>query len=188
MTKRNKPESIIETLKNIQRLIEDPASSAGEKRNGARLLERLMLKYDITETDLIEQEERYFGFSYFNDFELKLIGQIAYAVTNGRVDKYTKSDPETNKISKKKIWIKLMVIEGKEIEILYQFHRQALNESLLTYYEAFIRSNLIYPKNPNLRTNPTKEELIRLMKIANLANHIEPTQIPTNRLMLNGKS
>lgn len=50
----------------------------GEKETAQRKLQELMEKYEIDENDLSDDKKEKYQFKYKNEFEKKLIKQIAY--------------------------------------------------------------------------------------------------------------
>ena len=88
MTER---ERILEKIKRVRALAERGVD--GEKDSATALLDRMMEKYGITETELAEERREIAWFRYKTPLECRLLHQVIYAVTgraaSGCVGAYT---------------------------------------------------------------------------------------------------
>lgn len=140
MTERDR---ILERIKAVQALAE--RGDRGEKESAAAMLERMMKKYGITETEIAEERREIAWFRYKTPLELRLLNQIIYAVTGrvafGCVGAYTKRP-------RKKTGIECTAAERLEIEFSFEFYKAAFEKELERFYIAFLQKNQLFPDNP----------------------------------------
>lgn len=138
MTER---ERILEKIKRVRALAERGVD--GEKDSATALLDRMMEKYGITETELAEERREIAWFRYKTPLECRLLHQVIYAVTgraaSGCVGAYTGR-------KRKKVGIECTAAERLEIEISFEFYKAALEQELERFYTAFVQKNGIFPE------------------------------------------
>jgi hypothetical protein len=180
--------TISQRLQSIRRLIEDPAATAGEKENARALFRKLLTKYGLTEADLLDDERYIFKFTFEDQHERKLLFQTIAKVTNQAKTSYWPCNPEADRPRKSKnaIWIELTKAEGKEIKFLYDTYLFSFRTEIRNFVSGFIHANMIFPESSDDEEHKplTPEERKRLLRIALLASHIEPTHIPRDFPML----
>ena len=138
MTERDR---ILERIKAVQALAE--RGDRGEKESAAAMLERLMKKYGITESEIAEDRRELAWFRFKTPLERRLLNQIIYAVTgriaSGCVGTYTNRP-------RKKLGIECTAAERLEIELSFEFYNAALEKELDRFYSAFLNKNHIFPE------------------------------------------
>lgn len=170
-----KEDSIIQKLKSIMRLLDDPATTPGEKNACKVMAEKLMNKHNINIDDLNDVKREVKKFSYTTKYERKLIAQIAYKILGSlkglHIYWYGKN-----------VHIRVSKIEEIDIRWLYQIYRKSFRKKMDEYFEAFIQANKIFAITNNNDKEYSQEELQRLYRIMQIADGIEPDQIiPASR-------
>lgn len=148
--------------------------AGGERENAAAMLEKLMKKYGITESDLERERVQDYFFAYSQETERRLLMQLVYMVTGeagcGCVGAYSGR-------SRKKVGATCTAAQRLEIEAYYAFYREAMKEELETFYSAFMAKNDLYPPEslvqPRRRDDLTPEELERAYKAGMMAAGME---------------
>ena len=136
-------EQLLQKVKKIQALAE--RGDRGEKESAAAMLERLMKKYGITESEIAEDRRELAWFRFKTPLERRLLHQIIYAVT-GRVG-YSCVGARTNR-PRKMLGIECTAAERLEIELSFEFYNAALEKELDRFYSAFLNKNHIFPDKP----------------------------------------
>ena len=140
MTERDR---ILERIKAVQALAE--RGDRGEKESAAAMLERLMKKYGITESEIAEDRRELAWFRFKTPLERRLLNQIIYAVTgriaSGCVGTYTNR-------TRKKLGIECTAAERLEIEFSFEFYKAAFEKELERFYIAFLQKNRLFPDKP----------------------------------------
>lgn len=140
MTERDR---ILERIKAVQALAE--RGDRGEKESAAAMLERLMKKYGITESEIAEDRRELAWFRFKTPLERRLLNQIIYAVTgriaSGCVGAYTNRP-------RKKTGIECTAAERLEIEFSFEFYKAAFEKELERFYIAFLQKNRLFPDKP----------------------------------------
>lgn len=127
-------EELLEKLKGVKELA--VRGIDGEKKNAQAILEKLMAKYNISEKEFEAEEVEIHWFRFKTEIERKLISQVIFMIL-GSVDEYKKS-------RHKLVGVYCTTAKNIEIELTYEFYRNALNEELKRFYSAFINVNYIF--------------------------------------------
>ena len=146
----------------------------GEKENAKEILERLMEKYgvDDSEIDSSFAEAKMYTFRYGDEWERRLLHQIIFATTgkNGYGVKIQRTI--------KKVGCDCTEQEAAEIRTLFDFLSPFLKEELGYMYRAFVYKYNIFPEEdgekeetPKIGENP--EYLREIKKIAYLTMAID---------------
>lgn len=155
-------QSLIERIRKLAVIAEKGAG--GEKEAAALLLERLMDKHGITESDLEEEPIEFEWFKYKDDLQRKLLHQVIYTVLGDRELYNWKGS------RKKEVGVYCTAAEKTEIEITYDFYYRAIQEELETFLYAFYSKNHLFPP-PNkklIESNEPPISMEELMKISNM--------------------
>ena len=174
-------DQILERIKAVRNLAE--RGDRGEKESAAAMLDRLMEKYGITETELAEERREIAWFRYKTPLEHRLLLQVIYAVTGraafGCVGKHTNRP-------RKMVGIECTTAERLEIEFSFDFYKAAFEKELERFYMAFLQKNRIFPDKPI--DDVTKigemdlEEIQRLsMMMAGMEEHIRRKMLQGGR-------
>lgn len=143
-----------ELLRKIKGLAE--RGVGGEKESAQKILERLMEKYGVTETDIETEQVETAWFRYHDEFERRILNQIIYMVTGkmsfGCVGRYTNR-------SRKNRGIDCTAAERLEIEANYKFFLAAAKEELEIFLSAFVSTNGLYPSKEKNTLPESDEEL-----------------------------
>ena len=138
----NDRDRVLERIKAVQALAERGAD--GEKESAAALLERMMKKYGITETEIAAERRELAWFRFKTPIERKLLNQIIYTVTgriaSGCVGRYTNRP-------RKMVGIECTAAERLEIEISFEFYKAAFEKEFDRFYSAFLHKNHIFPEH-----------------------------------------
>lgn len=175
-------ESLYKKLVAIKTLMDNSASTAGEKQNARKLFNVLLQKNNLTENDLLSEEKELYSFKYANEFEKRLIVQIVVKVTNRGIKNYYTGDIRTGRRSKIKLWFEMTKLQSREAATLYAYYKKALAAELNKMFRAFIQANDIFPESADNDDRPelSHEELQELLKMFQLSQTINPVRIPNN--------
>lgn len=127
-------EELLEKLKGVKELAVRGVD--GEKKNAQAILEKLMVKYNISEKEFETEEVDMHWFRFKTELERRLVSQVIYMIL-GNVAEYKKS-------RHKLVGVYCTNAKNIEIEITYDFYKNALNEELKRFYSAFINVNHIF--------------------------------------------
>ena len=146
-------EKLTERLRAIRILSEE--GSPGEREAAQEVLSRQMQKYSITESDLQDEQKKLNWFSYKTDSESRLLAQIIYMIM-GVCNTYTR---KTNNRRERIIGVECTTTQQLEIDINYEFFKQAMNNELKIFYNAFVQKNNLFPPPELASKNNDKSDL-----------------------------
>lgn len=145
---------------------------AGEKENATKLLEKLMKKYGITETDLKSKETKVVNVELRTDAEKRICSQILYA--------YFDNAPLYRRFGTKiSFWTKLTKAEEIEFKYMLSVYIDSFYKEQEIFVKAFIQKNKIFPKNaPTTNLNElSAEEKAKSIKASLMTQGMEYTVI-----------
>jgi len=178
-------ERLTEKLRGILALSQKGATE-GERQAAKDALDRLMMKYNLRQSDFDSEKMIIIKLDYSDDHERTLALQVVGSIIDANQVAFWSSDPNSNKSrkSKKSIWVEAPVLKAAEILSLYVAFRKDLSKGLEQYTEAFIHSNRIYPATGGKEERElTAEEKAELMQVAALTRNISPSLV---RRLING--
>ena len=142
-----------EKLKKIRELAERGID--GEKEQARKLYEKLLEKYEINDEEIADKlEMRWFRFK--TELEERLLSQILYKVTGG-CECYCHQGPGRRR---KEIGVFCTEAEAAEIDLLFGFYRNQLQQEIKTFMLAFYQKNEIFPnRSARLYEDSNKEEI-----------------------------
>ncbi|MEK3987439.1 DUF2786 domain-containing protein [Paenibacillus sp. FSL K6-3166] len=149
-------EKMLEKLKGLKALAERGVD--GEKESAQRMLEKLMEKYGITESDIGAETVEIAWFRYHDDSELRLLNQILYMVL-GDCDFYSKLGASKRK--HKVLGAYCTAAERLEIELNFDFYKRAMQEELKLFYSAFMNKNKLFPSEEKAKATTSGKALSR---------------------------
>ena len=127
-------------LRKIKALAEQ--AEGGEKEAAQAALDRIMKKYDLSESDIENERREEVFFDYSQEIERRLLAQIIYMVTGappcGCVGAYSNR-------KRKKLGADVSCAERLEIEANYAFFKMALSRELEFFFAAFVNVNNLFP-------------------------------------------
>jgi hypothetical protein len=153
---------IIERLKKVRALSERE-----------RMLDALLRKYGLTESDLIDREKRECSFIYGNKWERDLLIQIVGCVLNeGTVTCWRK---------KKRLIFKLTKLEQAEIGMRYNLYRKAIKNDLHLFFRAFYVKHHIFASSAGVGETPSAKEIARIVAMTrSMGNVVIPRALLGN--------
>jgi hypothetical protein len=128
---------IIEKLKKIKE-VALRGVPGGEKEAAQKLLDKLMCKYDISLTELEDEENSNFVFEYHGQYQYKLLIQIIYKVTNKTDTCYPLRYKATGYKCKTKLGVYCTPSQAVEIRVLFDFYVALWKKEIKTLLDAFI--------------------------------------------------
>lgn len=168
-------ENVLRKIKKIKALAE--RGVGGEKSTAEQKLKKLLEENGIVSLDELEREQAEFElFSYNGKYEKKLLMQCMYKVLKD-LDFKTYHRRGT----KQKVGIYCTKAEKIEIQLEFDFYKNALHEEMDRLVRAFIQANKIFPDNTPYDDSELTEEDIKIMSISSM---IEKRN---RRLLLEGK-
>ena len=114
----------------------------GEKETAQRKLQELMEKYEIDENDLSDDKKEKYQFKYKNEFEKKLIKQIAYRTFKKEWSErmYTYS---RGRGKRSIMLIECTKAEEIQLRIEYEFYKDLWKEEAEFLFNVFIQKHRI---------------------------------------------
>ena len=115
----------------------------GEKETAQRKLQELMEKYEIDENDLSDDKKEKYQFKYKNEFEKKLIKQIAYRTVKKEWSErmYTYS---RGRGKRSIMLIECTKAEEIQLRIEYEFYKDLWKEEAEFLFNVFIQKHRIF--------------------------------------------
>mgnify|MGYP006951022856 FL=1 len=112
----------------------------GEKETAQRKLQELMEKYEIDENDLSDDKKEKYQFKYKNEFEKKLIKQIAYRTFKKEWSErmYTYS---RGRGKRSIMLIECTKAEEIQLRIEYEFYKDLWKEEAEFLFNVFIQKH-----------------------------------------------
>lgn len=152
-----------ELLKKIKALAE--RGVGGEKESAQVLLDRLMKKYGVTESDLEAERVETAWFRYRDEMERRILNQVIYMVTGktsfGCIGRHTNRP-------RKERGVDCTAAERLEIEANYEFFKEAIKQEFEVFFTAFCSKNRLYPRESKVPAKSaddlTPEEKDRIFK------------------------
>lgn len=166
-----------ELLKKVQALAS--CGIGGERENAQKILEKLMKKYNISESELSTEKINEYSVKWTNNVEKKLKVQIFYSIVGDINDNKGFFRSYKNKNG----YVKCTSSEFLEFEAKCAFYGHWLKVELERYYRAFVNRNLLFPpahlkKQNNDKTDELTEEDIKMLDLAsNIDKHNFAKQI-----------
>ena len=161
----NTLEELARKFKAVQTLAQQ--GFGGEKENAGRLLQKLIDKYGVSETELETAEVQTYWFEYSQEIERRLLNQIIYMVT-GNAGFGCKS--ATSGRRHKKVGADCTKAEWFEIKTNYGFFKVALEKELNIFMAAFMNKNAIFSsedKRKDIKARePSDEEIAKISMMA----------------------
>ena len=183
----NNREKRIEKLKKIKALAE--RGIGGEKEGAMQLYNKLLIKYEISESDITDEKIERHWVRFKSDTDRRLIVQLFYKVTGDRTY-YEKVDKRKNVVG-----FDATEFEYQEFVFYYEFYKEHLKNELDVFMSAFINVNKLYPdSNARIQDNEdeedkrTPEEIERdLEKLAKIRGMAKGIDAKTPRLGIESK-
>ena len=145
-------QKIQERLRKLQALAE--RGVGGEKETAQKKLQQLLEKNSLTLDDLETEKKYYYLFSYNGRHKAKLLRQCMYKVLGAGEDISFYRTHGT----RQKIGIECTPGQKLEIELEYEFYSRIFDEEIITFMDAFISKQHIFPEDAPVNTI-TMEEL-----------------------------
>lgn len=150
-------DALKEKLRKIKRLAE--RGGEHERRTAAEMLERLLIKFNLTVEDLTNSEPRLCRFDCRRRQELTLLLHVVCKVkgVNQVAIKRHKEGP------KSAVYLELTPAQQEEVDIQFKTYRRALRKESEKLLDAFVLVNQIFnPDQPPQKTQLTREEVEQL--------------------------
>ena len=164
----NRKEELLEKIKKIKALAD--RGVGGEKMNAQATLERLMQEHGITEADLELEKVETEWFTYHDELERRILGQVIYSVTGKQP--FGCVGAETGR-KRKKRGADCTAAQRLEIEFNYNFFCEAAKKEFEVFLYAFFVKNRIFPPEtvvpPRKAEEMTEEELREMRRAAIMA-------------------
>lgn len=152
-------------IKKLQALAE--RGVGGEKDTAKRKLEKLLADNNIFSLEELEGDKvEYFLFSYKGEHEIQLLKQCVYKVLGAKTDRTTYRTRGT----RQKLGYYCTKAQKLEIELEFEFYRDAFYEELTVFMSAFIQKQGIFPPDAPKGSIDTLDE--RDLKMAMMAQGI----------------
>lgn len=132
-------EQAAEKLKKIKALAE--RGVGGEKETAMKLYRELLEKYQIEETEVLEDLVTTHWFNYRTELEEDLLTHIFYMVTGSPA--YRRYTGQYKR--RKKRGCDCTELEAIEIKLLFDFYRQELEREMEAFLVAFKNGNNLFP-------------------------------------------
>lgn len=165
-------DSLYDKLRKIKELVE--RGSENEKQTAAKMLEKLLLKYNLTIADLTASEPQKCKFTYRRKQDLTLLLHVVCKVKRSDSVGVTRWES-----AKRTVYVDLTPTQKAEVDLLLKTYRRALHKETEKLLDAFILVNQIFntdqaPEKPEL----TKEQLQQLEATLRMAQGVTRVRIP----------
>lgn len=134
----------IETIRKLRAMAQQ--GTENERTIALQKMDALIKKYKISETEIDEDIMEEHGFTFKDKYEKRILIQVICMVGGNREVKIYSY--RYGKGSKSKLYAECMKEEALQIEIAYEFYRDAWNEDVNTFLDAFIQTNELYSSRP----------------------------------------
>jgi hypothetical protein len=169
-------DKIKETLQLINSLATGAGATAGEQEAARSMLDKLLEKYSLTQSDLFNNPTAYFNIKCADALEQKLLLQIIYKVTG--------KNTECIRGKKFDVIVELTTLERLEAEELFYAYKPALAKELDAFMIAFFLANDIFPK-VEVPSDKPGYDLEKSIKIRNMAKTMD--QVPVHKQLPGGQ-
>ena len=174
------PELIIEKLRKVAALAR--SGVGGERENARRMLEEICAKHGLTLEQIESPEVKECRFAYRNDFERKLIYQIAAHVCGRDLVAYNYRR-RGRKV--KVIGVDLTAMQAADVETCFAHYRKVWAEQLESmmkdFFVAFVQKQGLGCKQSGGGRELTPEERAQLMRAMALMQGME--RVPWRRAL-----
>ena len=164
-------------LKKIKTLSE--RGVGGEKESAEKLLLQLMEKYKITEDEISEDSVEFEWFRYKDNIQKRLLNQVIYMIL-GNVDTYKRTGGRH-----KLVGAYCTAAQKFEIEMNFEFFRNAMEKELETFYTAFCHKNRLFPTE-EIAMEKTSEDEISNLDALKIGMMMEGMERHTIKKMIEG--
>lgn len=164
-------------LKKIKTLSE--RGVGGEKESAEKLLLQLMEKYKITEDEISEDSVDFEWFRYKDNIQKRLLNQVIYMIL-GNVDTYKRTGGRH-----KLVGAYCTAAQKFEIEMNFEFFRNAMEKELETFYTAFCHKNRLFPTE-EIAMEKTSEDEISNLDALKIGMMMEGMERHTIKKMIEG--
>ena len=153
----------------------------GEKNEAAKLLNKLLKKYNLSETDLGSEEIKELELTFKGKEEEALLLQVCFKVfgteeaCQDNIYRYTRG-----KGSRNTKFIKCTPSEAAQIVLYYDFYRDLWKRERAKLFDAFIQKHKIFGQSTeDGRSNMSNEEFEDLLKRMSI---FDEAKIPSLRI------
>lgn len=155
----------------------------GEQESAAAMLQKLMEKYGFTEADLETEQIEKAWFRYKTPIEEKLLGQVIYMIMGSCpvYSRYRANPKRTHKVT----GVECTAAQRLEIEMAFEFYRDALEKEMQLFYRAFVSKNSLFPP-PELAGDTAPPEALSREEAIKLSFLMEGMDRHTMRKMIEG--
>ena len=164
-------------LKKIKTLSE--RGVGGEKESAEKLLLQLMEKYKITEDEISEDSVEFEWFRYKDNIQKRLLNQVIYMIL-GNVNTYKRTGGRH-----KLVGAYCTAAQKFEIEMNFEFFRNAMEKELETFYTAFCHKNRLFPTE-EIAMEKTSEDEISNLDALKIGMMMEGMERHTIKKMIEG--
>lgn len=178
-------EDIINKILKVKALAE--RGTEGEKKNAERMLNDLMQKYNVSDSEIDIEKREVYLFDTENPMFLQLFVQI-YHLNYGRDREIL--DATKMKKSLKKQWasfgygdetgnilLKCTKAEFIEVKMLFEIYKEDLKRQFDTFLYAYFMKNDLLVKRDESDGDDTKEELEKAIKAMQMSTYIDKKEI-----------
>jgi chromosome segregation ATPase len=171
----------LQTLRALTALLNDTASTDGEKQNAQAAIQKLIEKYNLNEAELTADERTIAYYSTPTKRDRDLLTHIANQVIPDYGWTFWTERDKAGRRNRKRIGIKATSLEHAELKRLYDHYRKAWEVAVAQYFNAFIVENGLAGGTVDTRT--LSEEMRRWHTAANqMRKAVLPTPPPTAAL------
>ncbi len=150
-----------------------------EKESAEKLLLQLMEKYKITEDEISEDSVEFEWFRYKDNIQKRLLNQVIYMIL-GNVDTYKRTGGRH-----KLVGAYCTAAQKFEIEMNFEFFRNAMEKELETFYTAFCHKNRLFPTE-EIAMEKTSEDEISNLDALKIGMMMEGMERHTIKKMIEG--
>jgi len=175
-------DKIYNLAKKLMEMAKHEGGSENEKGNAMNVLQDIMNKYNIKESDLKTAVKSMRQFTCQEKYERSLLKQIAYKVTNEMKDFYHNKSKQ--KCFADKHFIELTDAEYIEVEFLFDFYKRIWESEKKAFFNAFVQKHNLFGelKEGEKGAEISLEELEKMHSLMRGLDNVTPTRQLTNIL------
>lgn len=163
-------EEIMERIKKLQELAS--RGVGGEKVNARIMLERAMLKYGVTESDLDSELKKQIWFKYSGKWQRALLIQVIAYVCGDKIEIFGAC------AKRPKMMATMTPGQHIEVELLFDAHKRAYAKEEEIFFRAYIQKNRLFPRDAEPKEREyTPEQIAEIRKMMKVMDGIDRVHV-----------
>ena len=141
--------------------------TGNEQENARRLLDDLLKKHGLSESDLDDEKTERADFKYQSKMERCLLFQVIAQITDSdKINFYST-------YRQRQISVDLTPGQKIEVTLKYEVYKEALKKEIDAFFTAFLHRHKIFSSHPDTGTPFTSEEAEKIISMAGAMSDVE---------------